>query len=253
MELPVDMNSRHHRSSSGFSLVEVAIVLMILGIVLGGLLGAIGQNTENARRIEAKNELREIEEALYAFAQVQGRLPCPASNTSVGFEVPVGGGDCTVTGGHGFLPSGTLNLTGSVNTDGLLLDPWGNPWRYSVATRDASNSERAFTHVTGLSTFFNNSELSATNMLRICAADDCSVVLANMVPAVVLTMGSNWSSFTSANEIENGSGGTLGTYSVTNTTDFVYTGYSELNFDDQLVWLSPHVLFGKMIAAGRLP
>jgi len=240
------------RTAPGFSLIEMAIVLTILGALLSGLLVALGQSTENSRRIEARNELRDFSEALYGFAQTVGRLPCPALNNTDGLKDPVGGGDCTAA--NGFLPNATLNLSGSINTDGLLLDPWGNPYRYSVAVRDASNSDRAFTSTTGLDTFFNNNELSSTTMLRVCDVSDCSGnILGDLVPAVVITMGDNWPSFTSTNEQMNGSGTTLGSYTVSNTTDFVSTDYSEVNFDDLIVWLSPHVLYSKMIAAGKLP
>jgi len=57
------------RTAPGFSLIEMAIVLTILGALLSGLLVALGQSTENSRRIEARNELRDFSEALYGFAQ----------------------------------------------------------------------------------------------------------------------------------------------------------------------------------------
>lgn len=238
---------------SGFSLVEMAIVLLIMGTILGGLLTAVGQSTENTRRLEVRNKLREIEETLYGFAQVNGRLPCPADDTSTGFEDPLGGGDCTRQ--HGFLPNSTLGISGGVNTDGLLIDPWGNPYRYSVAVRDASDSNRAFTSAAGLSTFYNNNEISTTDMLRVCDIDDCSgAILGDVVPAIVISMGKNWADFSSANEVENGSGDSSMTgYTVTNTSDFVSAGYSEVNFDDMLTWVSPHLLFSKLITAGKLP
>jgi len=244
------------RTAPGFSLIEMAIVLTILGALLSGLLVALGQSTENSRRIEARNELRDFSEALYGFAQTVGRLPCPALNNTDGLEDPVGGGDCTAA--NGFLPNATLNLSGSINTDGLLLDPWGNPYRYSVAVRDASDGDRAFTHAGGLSTFYNNNELTSTDILSVCDSSGCGgIVLADSAPAVVLSMGNNWPEFTSADEIANGGGPppatNLGTYAVSTTDEFVSTEYNELTFDDMIVWLSPHILFSKMISAGKLP
>src|SRR5688500_2018312 len=112
----------------GFSLIEMAMVLMIIGTLMGGILVAVSQTTENSRRATARNQLREVETALYGFAQLNGRLPCPALHDSNGIEDPDGGGGCTRS--NGFVPSATLNLNGAVNADGLLLDPWGNPLRY---------------------------------------------------------------------------------------------------------------------------
>jgi len=255
------------KNSLGFSLVEMAVVLMILGILLNGLLVATGQSTANTRRIDARNQLRQFQEALYGFAQTFGRLPCPAIHTSDGKEEDPGGvGDCFVS--HGFLPNSTLNLSGRTNADGLLLDPWGNPYRYSFASVDENNTtDRAFTSTTGLAQLFNDSGTDlvySAGMLRICGEDvpataiaDCTDgnanVLSDLVPAVILTMGDNWATFTSSEEVANASGGTLGTYSVSNTNDFVNTEYSEENFDDMMIWLSPHILFSKMISAGKLP
>lgn len=257
------MSKGLYSSASGFSLVEMAIVLVILGVALGGLLGAVGQSTENSRRIEARNTLQEIEEALYGFAQVQGRLPCPADDDTAGIEDVSNptSGLCNLV--HGMLPSATLGLSGGVDGNGLLMDPWGNPYRYSVAgatpggyryTGNGSGSG-------GIPDIFDNAAtaiVNNANYLRVCDVDDCSgTVMSDVVPAVVISMGSNWPliATSSANEQENASGGTTtgGTYPITNSVDFVVTDYSELNFDDMLVWISPHILLSKLVTAGRLP
>ena len=251
-----------YKSESGFSLVEMAIVLVILGVALGGLLGAVGQSVENSRRIEARNKLQEIEEALYGFAQVQGRLPCPADDDTAGVEdvANTASGLCNII--HGMLPNATLGLSGGVDGNGLLLDPWGNPYRYSVAgTTPGPCVNCRYTGTTGISDIFDNAAtaiVNNANYLRVCDVDDCSgTVMSDVVPAVVISMGNNWPLIAtgSANEQENASGGTTtgGTYPVTNSVDFVAAGYSEVNFDDMLVWISPHILLSKLVTAGRLP
>ena len=115
----------------------MTVVMVIVGLMLGGLMMSLSQMTENTRRSDAKAQLAEVEEALYGFAQTNGRLPCPAIPSSAGAESPVG---VEPVRQHGFVPSTTLGLKGSVNTDGLLLDPWGNPLRYSV-TNTAGTSD----------------------------------------------------------------------------------------------------------------
>lgn len=235
---------------SGFTLVEMAVVLAILGLLLGGILLPLGQSLENTRRSDTTSQLAEVEDALYGFAQVNGRLPCPATPASAGQEAPLGGGVCTRQ--HGFVPSATLGLTGSVNGDGLLLDAWGNPLRYSVTTANAS----AFTTANGMRT----SGLAALAPdLRICGDAPCAAQLATNIPAVLISMGKNWGIFTSAVEVANAgeatvAGGPSGTtYRIANNRDFVSQGYSEVNFDDMLTWLSPNILYTRMIAAGQLP
>lgn len=252
--LPPPNTTRQRQA--GFSLMELAVVLMIIGTLMSGILVAVSQSTANARITNAKAQLRNIEDALYGYAQTNGRLPCPATNSSSGLAAPVTDGTCTVN--HGFVPASTLGLYGSINSDGLLLDPWQNPIRYSVASNICATcgANRSFTSTSGLDTMFNAGSLTTTDMLRVCDTSACSgVVYADQAPAVILSMGANWASYTAANEEANAGDGTtqLGTYNVTNTNDFVYTTYSEDNFDDQIVWLSPHVLFNKLVSAGKLP
>jgi prepilin-type N-terminal cleavage/methylation domain-containing protein len=245
---------RSRKLNSGFSLMELAIVLMIVGTLMSGVLVAVSQTAENNRRTNARAQLRQVEEALYGFAQATGRLPCPATDTSAGYE-DITGGVCEEM--HGFVPSATLDLYGQTNDDGLLLDAWQNPLRYSlVITEDSSDPGNPdFSSQTSITDFFNNGyTLDTTNMLQVCADAACSgTVLANTVPAVVLSMGADWSTYTSADETMNAGTVLLGGYPVKNDLSFVSASYAEDQFDDQLVWLSPYVLFNRLVSAGKLP
>ena len=244
----------------GFSLLELAIVLMIVGTLMSGVLIGVRQSTDNARRSNARNQLMQVEEAIYGFAQSYGRLPCPATADSGGFEAHGGSPSYNCTQWHGFVPVATLGLTAAVNQDGLMVDPWLNPFRYSV-TDDAGLNDRNFTEASELANLFaglNSTGSSLPSLLCIATAINCGgTIISNTSPAVILSMGPNWATFTSANEHENASGTTLvngaNSYSVSNTNNFVAADYSEELFDDQLVWLSPHVLFNRMISAGKLP
>lgn len=240
--------------ASGFSLLEMAVVLMIMGILMSGVLVSVSQTTLNARRSTALAQLRQIQEALYGYAQTQGRLPCPAIANGTGKEDPVGTGVCTVI--HGFVPAATLGFDGPTNQDGLLLDPWQNPYRYSVASVTPS----IYTTTAGIDTSF--ATVSTSNAMRICSATTCSgtEILTDIAPAVVLTMGEDWITTTSAAELHNANntaplvGSVSGnSYFVNNDYDFISANYTEDQFDDQLVWLSPYVLFNRMVSAEKLP
>jgi prepilin-type N-terminal cleavage/methylation domain-containing protein len=244
------------KRQSGFSLMEMAVVLMILGTLMGGVLVAVSQTTENNRRSAAMAQLHQIEDALYGYVQTFERLPCPATNTSFGRQAPdTLTGNCTTT--HGFIPAATLNLFGPINADGLLLDPWQNPVRYSIASRDYNgNGNFDFANAVDLTALFTTPTLvtaGIANMLSICDSANCAgTVISNLVPALVYNMGADWATFTSADEVENAEG-TLGIYAIATDNQFVSTDYAEDLFDDQLIWLSPYVLFNRMISAGRLP
>jgi prepilin-type N-terminal cleavage/methylation domain-containing protein len=240
-------------NASGFTLLEMTVVMVIVGLMLAGLMMSLSQMNENTRRSDAKAQLSEVEEAFYGFAQVNGRLPCPAIPSSAGVESPASGGICSRQ--HGFVPSRTLTLRGSVNADGLLLDPWGNPLRYSVTntagTWDFTTTGRMRT--VGAAALIPN--------LRLCREAACANLISDRIPAIVFSMGKNWATFTSADELANAGegassegGGPSGiTYRIANNLDFVSRDYSEVNFDDLITWISPYILYTKMIAAGQLP
>lgn len=246
------------QSHSGFSLLEMAVVMLIVGLLLGGLFSAVGDSTQLKRRSDATAQLKLIEEALYGFAQANGRLPCPASNASVGQESPVGGGACT-PGYHGFVPAVTLGLQGSLNSQSLLMDPWGNPLRYSVSDLTITGSS-AFTSTAGLDKLFANVALMVPGANMICVATTAAcgaTILSNTVPALIYSLGNNWGSFSSALELENVTPPVIapGWGSVANN-NFVSAGYADEGaneFDDLLVWLSPSILFFRLVSAGQLP
>ncbi|NPB09592.1 MAG: prepilin-type N-terminal cleavage/methylation domain-containing protein, partial [Thermodesulfobacteria bacterium] len=61
-------------TSKGFTLVELAIVLVIIGIILGGVLK--GQAIiENARIKRVQNDLKSIEASMWTFYDRYNRMP----------------------------------------------------------------------------------------------------------------------------------------------------------------------------------
>ncbi len=239
----------------GFTLIELAVVMLIVGMMLSGLFVSLGQSTESKRRTDATAQLTRLEDALYGFAQTYGRLPCPATDISAGVEDPVGGGNCTQA--HGFVPYITLGLQIAPSNGGLMVDPWQLPLRYSVALH-TTGLNRSFTSVAGLRALFASGAALTASANLICVSDmpGClGVVAANTVPALVLSMGGNGRQYgagSSAAEQEN-AGGLLGTFVVPSDNEFVNQGYSEDNFDDMMMYLSPNLLFARMITAGKLP
>jgi type II secretory pathway pseudopilin PulG len=240
--------------------MEMAIVMTILGILLSGVLVGISSTTANNRRTTARNTLRQIEEALYGYAQITGYLPCPADSNTSGQADPVGSGNCNLN--HGFVPAATLGFFGAVDGNGLLTDPWGNPYRYSISPQDDGSGNQIFSSAVEIDTLFNSGTAitwgTYGDLLRICDTDDCSGnILSDIAPVLIYSMGEDWAAYSSANEIQNRGNGTtlLGDMNVHDGTDndFVSTTYAEDLYDDILVWLSPHILFNRMVSAGRLP
>ncbi|MCP4433308.1 MAG: prepilin-type N-terminal cleavage/methylation domain-containing protein [Gammaproteobacteria bacterium] len=213
---------------SGFTLIEVAIVVVVVATLLGYTMALLPKQQELKQYKAVDREMDQIIAAVIGFAQVNGRLPCPATLTSSGRELGGGGGDCTSWGG--FVPFNTLGFSGRFNSDTLLLDPWGNPYRYYVTNNDFNAA--------GGSDFVRSGQMRAVGLVDsqpdgyidldgrylICSAtgaipadNQCTgateifgqysagppVVAYAGAPFVLLSLGKNWSQTPAGDELEN--------------------------------------------------
>ncbi len=246
----------------GFTLIEVAIVMLILGFLLAAVITPMGAQRESNNIKKAQREMKAIEEALYGFAIASDRLPCPTQPGLGG--VSDGGGAVNCNSYHGFIASTTLGLQGGVNCDGLLLDPWGNPYRYSITNSDADGNGSDDFVVTGemgnVGVINLNPNLQVCSNTGVaCAGAPSADIVADSAVAVVFSMGSNWSN-PSASENENAgeatvnSGCGLPAYDISNDRFFYASTRIEtgVTFNDIVTWISPNIVYAKMLAAGRL-
>lgn len=253
---------------SGFTLIELAIVLVIIGVLMGGFLLTLSSRIEQSRREATRAQLADIKAALLGFATRYQYLPCPTTPNGGGREQRAAGG-CSVQ--HGFVPGRTLGLPGHYNRDGLLLDSWNNPIRYSISTANGN-------------ALVNAGQMRAVGLdalapdLRICDRASTSgatcaggaITVAQGLPFVLLSLGQDGSNFVglinpNTDEGENAAEATAAAnaagenraYSVAADRVFVLTTYrgdvAAGRFDDMLDWASPFVLYSRMIEAGRLP
>ena len=64
------------RQQSGFTLIEIAVVLVIIGILVGSFIGTFADRIETTRRENTSKQLEDIRSAILGFASAHGRLPC---------------------------------------------------------------------------------------------------------------------------------------------------------------------------------
>lgn len=88
--------------AAGFSLLELTVVLVLLGIIGVLLVRWIGLDAEDRAQAAQRDLLQRADDALLAFAAANARLPCPAADAT-------GAEDCT-RGQVGQLPYATLGL-----------------------------------------------------------------------------------------------------------------------------------------------
>ncbi len=231
-----------HRNN-GFSLVELAIVLVIVALLTSGLLLGISAQRNAAENIDAQRQLETIREALTGFALTRGRLPCPAVANLANTDVNAGLENCAQQ--HGVLPWATLGLPET--------DPWGNRFTYFASSKFTAQltagAQSSFTLSTGDP---NATPPDNAGTANIKASSGSASNVASDLPAVVVSHGSRgagaWQP--SGTQLPGAAGDELENADADLT--FI-AGQPSNSFDDLLTWVVPSILKSKMVAAGRLP
>jgi len=227
----------------GFTLVEMAVVLVIFGLLLGALLLPLSAQLDQRDYADNKKRMDEIKEALIGYGASRGYMPCPAVSFENGSENRVGNG-CALRAGY--LPWAELGVP--------KLDPWGHIYQYSVTPAYADSATKI--------------SMTTNEDITIRTRDSVGTLInlsnSNSVPAVVISFGKNgaWGvnnegaavGDVSATNIDEDSNGNNAAGQVFVSRDFSSnTGLSGGEFDDVVVWLSANVYINRMISAGQLP
>lgn len=106
-----------NKGSKGFTLIEVMVVVVILSILAVFIVPKIMDKPEQARKTQAKQNIRILESSLNMYKLDNFQYP----STDQGLESLVS------------KPSGTpepKNYSSEGYIDRLPNDPWGNPYQY---------------------------------------------------------------------------------------------------------------------------
>ncbi len=245
-EFTMPLRTAAAAKSRGFTLVETAIVLIIVGLLLGSLIPPLSAQLEQRNYKETQQQMSEIREALIGFAVTNKRFPRPATSAIDGAEKTADCADdlaCT-----GFIPWATLGVK--------KTDAWNKLIRYSVTRAYASTIPFNLTSIGNKKVRTRDSAGTMSYLLGPPGA--CSLTL-TCSPAVIYSAGKmNWgysedgtalpdNSATNADEDAN----------ATATTVFFARDQSTVptggEFDDIVVWIPTYVLMNRMIAAAQLP
>ncbi|MDD4615834.1 MAG: prepilin-type N-terminal cleavage/methylation domain-containing protein [Alphaproteobacteria bacterium] len=102
------MKTRSHRNSEAFTLVELSIVLVIIGLIIGGVLSG-RQILANAQTTNAINAFQSYQAQFQTYTQNYGAMPGDDSNAQARFT---GAGTTNTTS-----PNGTLEGAFDSTTD----------------------------------------------------------------------------------------------------------------------------------------
>jgi len=252
----------------GFTLIELAMVLFIMALILGGLLPPLSTKLEQDERNKTADLLEQAKNSLIGYVVVNGHLPCPdCPNSTITANcgaVASGLGTSAINDGNedGIASGGSPSNDRSTNpflscatSEGNLPwatlgidenDVWGNHFDYRVTDTFADDIDGTGTCAavtTGVSF-----QICSTGNINV--EDGSGNSVAQNLPAIIISYGKNAGDPTnpsSASEVENQNYDTLFIQKDYNTA----AGADE--FDDMLTWIPTSTLVYRMVQAERLP
>ena len=250
------MSSTMHRNQSGFTLIELAIVLVIIGVLIGSFIGTLGARIDTTRRAEAKADLELIKNAIFGYAYTNGAvtgapfLPCPCVTECVSTVDNPGEEDRDSVSGvcvadYGYVPWGTLGLKPA--------DSWNTLYRYWVDP-DFSNSVSAFDladlgsgRIESRSIDFTKTPLVVSNAVVVIYSHGKNMYGGLSIDGV----GRQSIPADNVDEDKNGNGDSLFFYRVPSPEGTPQAKGGE--FDDIVDWISDNEIKARMVEIGMLP
>ena len=235
------------KTSRGLSLIEVTIVLVIIGLLLGGLLIPLSAQMDQQKIELTKKRLEEIKEALLGFAIIYNRLPCPAKYSQFDKEKPIitkdaGKEELSFCGKkiEGYLPWKDLGVG--------RYDGWNNPFRY--------RPEDEYTETPIVSNISNGLQVANIKGNSLTTSSKFRVA------AIIFSCGKNGiPDPTSSDKDKTNDGDADRNTKITCENEgtwkqrdvYIQDSYVENSFDDILTWLSKNTLMNRLVAAGKWP
>jgi prepilin-type N-terminal cleavage/methylation domain-containing protein len=232
------------KQARGFTLIELAIVLVIMTILIGGLAVPLSAQIQARRIAETRADMRAIQDALigYAMSKTAGQpyLPCPddGSGAEIGDEgTRDGNGLCLST--RGLLPWRTLGVDDA--------DAWGNRYTYAVVNAFANSNGFNTTASGNLNIHANSTTCAGTPLLF---PDVAAVIVSHGPNGRGAQNKSGGTPLTPANVPANERANLVTPSAPCGDEDFVSLTPPNNDFDDLVVWLHPNILKNRLCQNG---
>lgn len=108
-------NTRH-QNQSGFTLLELLIALLIVGLLVGVVAQNLFGNVSKAERTAARDQIDSLGKALDTYRLDMGHFPTTEQGLAVLNKAP----------------AGTARWKGPYLKKDVPLDPWSNPYQYKA-------------------------------------------------------------------------------------------------------------------------
>lgn len=265
------------RSDKGFTLAEMAIVLVIVGLLLTSVLTTVSTQLQARDLADTQTSLNQIKDALFGFAQTNGRLPCPADGTlaagatGAGLEEvdPLNNTCKTPISQYAVLPWATLGVQ--------QTDVWGRRFTYRVSSdfsdtisNNTWNCAPVPTPTLSSFALCSLGTLTINTRTSTNKGGGSGTLLAGNVPAVIISHGKNgYGAYNiggtkivsppAANVDETTNANAASTTFIsrelspqTGTCSDTAAG-NFCEFDDVLAYIPVNLLVTRMVSAGKLP
>lgn len=171
-----------NRLIKGFSLLEMAIALVVLGILIMSFNTVFKLVFDTDHRVQQIYESQKVQDALETFLAVNSRLPCPDTDND-GYEEFNG---LVCSGSEGGLPYNELGIK--------EWDAWGNLYFYKIIS-SAADPTGYTNQICHAASVFGVSGAVNTTDLYMCSGTN-EVVCDSGTPDAGLCSGGTWGSAT---------------------------------------------------------
>lgn len=238
----------------------MAIVLVITGLILGTVIGAMNVQVTGQRIKETQERQRVIKEALINYIRQNSRLPCPAditagvTGTNAG-EVPADCAASTIAVDSGAARKGTIPWkTLGLNAESAQ-DAYGRLFTYIVTDEATTRDRNTISGLRGNLLIYPTATDVTANTNRLNPCNGALTICDNLAVVAIISHGANgFGAYSGQGSVISDAGASDDEKANTDHADLklVDSDFNQQSFDDYVLWLKPSELLQPLTNSGAL-